>query len=69
MTWHSLRKSFATNYMEEHPERVWELMYFMGHQNLSTLHRYVIPGPERYERALNEMVKELMPKTEEAEEE
>jgi len=61
MSWHSLRKSFATNYMEQHPGKVWELMKMMGHQNLSTLHRYILPGPEAYEQALNTMVTDLIP--------
>ena len=61
MSWHSLRKSFATNYMEQHPESIWDLMRFMGHQNLSTLHRYVVAGPEYHERALNRMVMEMIP--------
>ena len=63
LTWHSLRKSFATNYIEEHPGSVWQLMEYMGHQNLSTLHRYIAHGREYYERALNTMVRELTPDT------
>jgi site-specific recombinase XerD len=61
MSWHSLRKSFATNYMEQHPGKVWELMKLMGHQNLSTLDRYILPGPEAYEQAINTMVKDMIP--------
>jgi site-specific recombinase XerD len=61
MSWHSLRKSFATNYMEQCPGKVWELMKLMGHQNLSTLHRYVIPGKETFEQAQNNLVIEMMP--------
>jgi site-specific recombinase XerD len=61
MSWHSLRKSFATNYMEQHPEKVWVLMKLMGHRNLSTLDRYIIPGPEAHEQALNTMVRDMIP--------
>jgi len=61
MSWHSLRKSFATNFMEQHPGKVWVLMKMMGHQNLSTIHRYIIPGQEAYEQALNTMVKDMIP--------
>jgi integrase len=68
MSWHSLRKSFATNYMDQYPGRVWELMKLMGHQNLSTLHRYVIPGQDAFELALNNMVTDMMPNEEESEE-
>jgi len=61
MTWHSLRRSFATNYIEQHPGDVWKLMEYMGHQNLSTLHRYVIHTREYFERAQGAMVEELLP--------
>lgn len=68
MGWHSLRKSFATNYMERHPEKVWQLMKLMGHQNLSTLHRYVIPGREAFEQAMGAMVTDMIPNTKESKE-
>ncbi len=68
MSWHSLRKSFATNYVEQHPESVWKLMKLMGHQNLSTLHRYILPGKDAYEQALNNMVVDMIPNVEESEE-
>lgn len=64
MSWHSLRKSFATNYMEQNPGKVWELVKLMGHQNLSTLNRYVKPGKETFEQAQNNMVIEMMPNIE-----
>ncbi len=58
--WHSLRKSFATNYMEKHPEKVWELMHKMGHMNLSTLHRYVKFNRDYFDRCTNRIVSEIM---------
>lgn len=64
MSWHSLRKSFTTNFMEQYPGRVWELVKLMGHQNLSTLNRCVIPGKETFEQAQNNMVIEMMPNIE-----
>jgi site-specific recombinase XerD len=33
LSWHSLRKSFATNFMEQHPDRPWVLMDLLGHLN------------------------------------
>jgi site-specific recombinase XerD len=52
-SWHDLRRSFATSFMEQHPDQVWLLMDMMGHLNPSTLHRYVRHSRAYYERALN----------------
>ncbi|MBC1280808.1 site-specific integrase [Nostoc sp. UCD121] len=57
--WHSLRKSFATNYMEKRPGDIWVLMDLMGHINPSTLQRYVKPSKQRYEEAIDNMINEL----------
>lgn len=65
LSWHSLRKSFATNFMEQHPDRVWVLMDFMGHLNPSTLHRYVKHSRAYYDQAIEELVKETMEETSE----
>ncbi len=43
------------------PGKVWKLMKMMGHQNLSTLHRYILPGQEDYDQALNTMVTDMIP--------
>lgn len=58
--WHSLRKSFATNYMEQHPSKAWELMHKMGHLNLSTLHRYVKFSRDYFDQATDRIVSEMM---------
>lgn len=50
--WHNLRKSFATNYMIENPDKVWHLMNWMGHSNLGTLWRYILPGPGYFEQGM-----------------
>ena len=60
-SWHSLRKSFATNFMERYPDKLWVLMDLMGHLNPSTLHRYVKHSRSYYQRIVNEMVTELIP--------
>jgi site-specific recombinase XerD len=52
LSWHSLRKSFATNFMEQHPDRPWVLMDLLGHLNPSTLHRYVKHSRAYYEQAI-----------------
>jgi site-specific recombinase XerD len=56
LSWHSLRKSFATNFMEQHPDRPWVLMDLMGHLNPSTLHRYVKHSRTYYDQAIDEIV-------------
>lgn len=63
MSWHSLRKSFATNFMEQHPDQVWILMDMMGHLNPSTLHRYVKHSRSYYDKAIDSIVGELMANT------
>lgn len=60
-SWHSLRKSFATSFMERHPDKIWVLMDLMGHINPGTLHRYVKHSRSYYERVLNGLVAEFMP--------
>jgi len=67
LSWHSLRKSFATNFMERHPERPWVLMDLLGHMNPSTLHRYVKHSRSYYERAIDDIVRDLVPGTPETE--
>ncbi|HEY6406545.1 MAG TPA: tyrosine-type recombinase/integrase [Ktedonobacteraceae bacterium] len=56
LSWHSLRKSFATTFMELHPDRPWVLMELLGHLNPSTLHRYVKHSRAYYDRAIEDIV-------------
>src|SRR6266566_3685782 len=56
LSWHSLRKSFATNFMEQHPDRPWVLMDLLGHLNPSTLHRYVKHSRAYYDQAIEDIV-------------
>ena len=60
MGWHSLRKSFATNFMEQYPEQVWLLMEMLGHLNPSTLHHYVKHTRAYYDQSLNRIAQHLM---------
>ncbi|MGC1951606.1 MAG: tyrosine-type recombinase/integrase [Gammaproteobacteria bacterium] len=64
LSWHSLRQSFATGFMERHPDRPWVLMDLMGHINPSTLHRYVKHSRSYYERAIDDIVRDLVPASE-----
>jgi integrase len=41
MGWHGLRRSFATNIVDQDPSRIWELMGLLGHSNPSTVNRYL----------------------------
>lgn len=61
LSWHSLRKSFATNFMEKHPGRPWVLMDMLGHTSPSTLHRYVKHSRAYYDRAMDSIIEELVP--------
>jgi site-specific recombinase XerD len=63
MGWHSLRKSFATNFMEHYPEQVWHLMEMLGHLNPSTLHHYVKHTRAYYDQSLNRIAQNLMKQT------
>lgn len=58
-SWHSLRKSFATNFMEQYPNKIWVLMDMMGHLNLSTLHHYVKHTREYYDQARDSLIEEM----------
>ena len=59
MCWHSLRRSFATQYLDQHPDQIWHLLEMMGHQSLLSLIRYVRPSREKVEWALNGIVADL----------
>jgi site-specific recombinase XerC len=41
LTIHDLRASFATNYLEEHPEKFWRLMELLGHVSPSSTCLYI----------------------------
>jgi integrase len=60
--WHSLRKSFATNFMERRPGQSWELlMDLLGHMTPRTIHRYVRHSRVYLDQALDRLVDELVP--------
>jgi integrase len=59
--WHSLRKSFATNFMEHHPDRVWVLMDMLGHISPGVVHRYIKHSRSYYEQAMDRVLEDLIP--------
>ena len=60
--WHSLRRSFATIFMEERPESPWVLMEMLGHLNPSTLHHYVHHPRAYHERVMDDVIATLIPR-------
>lgn len=58
--WHSLRRSFATIFMEETPESPWVLMEMLGHSNPSTLHHYVHHPRAYHERVMDNVIERLI---------
>lgn len=64
--WHSLRKSFATNFMEQHPDQVWVLMDMLGHISPSVVHRYVKHSRAYFDQAIDRVIEELVPPPQEA---
>jgi site-specific recombinase XerD len=61
LSWHSLRKSFATNFMQMHPDRPWVLMDLLGHLSPSTLHHYVKYSRAYYDQAIGDIVDAMFP--------
>jgi site-specific recombinase XerD len=61
MSWHLLRKAFATNYIEREPDKIWLLMEFMGHINPCTLHCYVKHSSAYVERVVRSVAGVLLP--------
>lgn len=41
MSWHWLRRMFATRFIERFPEKLSTLLALMGHSNYATVHRYI----------------------------
>lgn len=60
--WHSLRRSFATIFMEERPESPWVLMEMLGHLSPSTLHHYVHHPRAYHERVMDDVIATLIPR-------
>ena len=59
--WHSLRRSFATIYSEEYPGRDHTLVEMLGHENLSSLHRYLHHTRAYHEQVMDGVLDSLLP--------
>lgn len=59
MGWHSLRRSFATQFLDRHPDQIWQLLEFMGHESMLSLIRYVRPSPEKVHAVIERVVAKL----------
>jgi integrase len=46
LRWHDLRRTFATLFIEENPDKFWLLMEYMGHIFGTTMARYIVTGKE-----------------------
>lgn len=60
MCWHDLRRAFATNFMEKHPDQIGLLLDMMGHSSLSTIYRYVRHSQAYYEKAMRCVIGRMM---------
>jgi integrase len=58
--WHSLRRSYATTFMEETPESPWVLMEMLGHSNPSTLTHYVYHPRAYHEKVMDGVIEKLI---------
>lgn len=59
--WHSLRRTFATLYAEEHPGSSSTLLDMLGHENLSSLHRYIHHSRAYHEKVIDDVLVSLLP--------
>jgi site-specific recombinase XerD len=59
LTWHDLRRSFATIFMERYPHLAWVLMDMLGHMNPSTLNRYIKHRRAFYDKAIDRVLDDL----------
>jgi integrase len=61
MSWHSLRRSFATNYIERYPQHLWTLLQMLGHINPGSINHYVKFRKNHLEKTINTVLKKLLP--------
>jgi site-specific recombinase XerD len=61
VTWYSLRRTFATLYLERQSDHTVVLAGLLGHRTLNTLQRYVIHNQDYINRVIKQMYDDLMP--------
>ncbi|HEX4064756.1 MAG TPA: hypothetical protein VHZ09_01940 [Acidobacteriaceae bacterium] len=60
MGWHCFRRSFATQFMQRHPDQIWKLLQLMGHEDSLSLIRYVRLSEQEVNRGLGRVLERLM---------
>jgi site-specific recombinase XerD len=65
VTWHSLRRTFATLYLERQSDHTAVLAGLLGHRTLNTLQRYVIHNQDYLNRVIKQIHDDLMPNKDE----
>ncbi|MGA8669539.1 MAG: site-specific integrase [Terracidiphilus sp.] len=59
MGWHSFRRSFATQFIQRHPDQIWKLLRLMGQHNPISLIRYIRPSEATVNKALGRFLERL----------
>ncbi|HKF47578.1 MAG TPA: tyrosine-type recombinase/integrase [Terracidiphilus sp.] len=59
MGWHSFRRSFATQFLQRHPDQIWKLLDLMGHEDSLSLIRYVRLSAQEVNRGLGRVLVRL----------
>jgi site-specific recombinase XerD len=54
--WHDLRRTFATLFLEEHPDQFWLLMKLMGHSARATMASYVLIDEETFQHTMRRVL-------------
>lgn len=67
ITWHTLRRTFATLNMQLWPTYTARLAAWLGHRTLSTLPRYVLHNQDYIKKTLREFYDDLIPLKEKVE--
>lgn len=52
LRWHDLRRTFATLFLEEHPDQFWLLMKLMGHVTRAAMSSYVLVDDETFQHTM-----------------
>jgi len=63
LTIHDLRASFATNYLEEHPDKFWHLMEMLGHISPSSTSLYIRSRGKSRLQTMKEARRPRVPRT------
>jgi len=56
-----LRRSFATNFLEENSDQIWLLIEFLGHISPGNVHLYIRRSREAFESATDRVLSRYLP--------